>query len=63
MRKPAFAAAVLAAVSCAPVAAQQDMSNVEIRAVQVRPGVAVLFGNGGNIGVSYGGDGTILVDD
>lgn len=63
MLKPAFAAAVLAAVSCAPVAAQQDMSNVEIRAVQIRPGVAVLFGNGGNIGVSHGEDGTILVDD
>lgn len=63
MRKPAIAAAILAAVSCAPVAAQQDMSNVEIRAVEIRPGVAVLFGNGGNIGVSHGEDGTILVDD
>jgi cyclase len=63
MRKPAIAAVMLAAVSCAPVAAQQDMSNVEIRAVEIRPGVAVLFGNGGNIGVSYGEDGTILVDD
>ncbi len=28
-----------------------------------RPGVAVLFGNGGNIGVSYGADGTFIVDD
>lgn len=63
MRKPAFAAAFFAAVSCAPVAAQQDMSNVEIRAVPIKPGVAVLFGNGGNIGVSHGEDGTILVDD
>ena len=63
MRKPAIAAAILAAVSCAPLAAQQDMSNVQIRAVEIRPGVAVLFGNGGNIGVSYGEDGTILVDD
>lgn len=63
MRKPAIAAAILAAVACAPLAAQQDMSNVEIRAVEIRPGVAVLFGNGGNIGVSHGEDGTILVDD
>jgi cyclase len=63
MRTPAFAAAILASLSCAPVAAQQDMSNVEIRAVPIKPGVAVLFGNGGNIGVSYGEDGTILVDD
>jgi cyclase len=63
MRKQAIAATVLAAVSCAPAAAQQDMSNVEIRAVEIKPGVAVLFGSGGNIGVSYGEDGTILVDD
>ena len=63
MRKHAIIATVLAAVSCAPVAAQQDMSEVEIRAVQIKPGVAVLYGNGGNIGVSYGDDGTILVDD
>lgn len=62
MLRPAFAA-ILAAVSCAPVAAQQDMSDVEVRAVEIKPGVAVLFGNGGNIGVSYGEDGTILVDD
>ena len=47
----------------APVAAQQDMSDVEVRAVEIKPGVAVLYGNGGNIGVSYGEDGTILVDD
>ena len=63
MRQQAIAATVLAAVSCAPAAAQQDMSAVEIRAVEIRPGVAVLFGNGGNIGVSHGEDGTILVDD
>jgi glyoxylase-like metal-dependent hydrolase (beta-lactamase superfamily II) len=63
MRRPLIAASIIAAVSCAPVAAQEDMSEVEIRAVQIKPGVAVLFGNGGNIGVSHGEDGTILVDD
>jgi cyclase len=45
-----------------PVLAQ-DMSKVEIKTEQVAPGVAVLFGAGGNIGVSYGEDGTILIDD
>ncbi len=44
-------------------ASAQDMSEVEITAVEIRPGVAVLFGQGGNIGVSYGADGTILIDD
>ena len=45
-----------------PVGAQ-DLSKVEIKSEQVAPGVAVLFGAGGNIGVSYGEDGTILIDD
>jgi cyclase len=47
----------------APALAQQDMSKVEMKAQQLAPGVAVLFGAGGNIGVSYGEDGTILIDD
>lgn len=53
----------LFALSATPVAAQQDFSKVEVKAEQLAPGVAVLFGAGGNIGVSYGEDGTILVDD
>jgi cyclase len=47
----------------APAYAQQDFSKVEIKTQQLAPGVAVLFGAGGNIGVSYGEDGTILIDD
>lgn len=46
-----------------PALAQQDMSKVEIKPEILAPGVAVLFGSGGNIGVSYGGDGTVLIDD
>ena len=53
----------LFALSAAPVAAQQDFSKVEVKAEQLAPGVAVLFGAGGNIGVSYGEDGTVLIDD
>lgn len=37
--------------------------DAEIKTQQLAPGVAVLFGSGGNIGVSYGEDGTILIDD
>lgn len=55
-----FASAALMIVG--PVIAQ-DLSKVEITTEQVAPGVAVLFGAGGNIGVSYGEDGTILIDD
>lgn len=59
---PLSAAAVLAAAT--PAAAQtQDFSKVEIKSEAVAPGVAVLFGAGGNIGVSYGEDGSVLVDD
>ena len=47
----------------APAAAQQDLSKVEIRTETVTPGLAVLLGAGGNIAVSHGPDGTILVDD
>jgi glyoxylase-like metal-dependent hydrolase (beta-lactamase superfamily II) len=57
-----FAAAFIAAA--APAAAQgQDFSKVEIKVERVAPGVAVLFGSGGNIGLSYGEDGNVLIDD
>ncbi len=47
-----------------PASAQSgDFSKVEIKAEVLAPGVAVLFGAGGNIGVSYGPDGTVLIDD
>lgn len=47
-----------------PALAQDNtMPDVEIRTEQVAPRIAVLFGAGGNIGVSYGADGTVLIDD
>lgn len=54
--------ALLAAA--APASAQQrDFSKVEIKVEKLAPGVAVLFGSGGNIGLSYGEDGNVLIDD
>ena len=41
----------------------QDWSKVEIRAEQVSDHIYVLFGAGGNIGVSTGEDGVFIVDD
>lgn len=55
-------AAVLALPSLAS-AQQQDFSKVEIKTVDVAPGVHMLVGNGGNIGVSSGADGVLLIDD
>jgi len=48
----------------APAArAQDDMSDVEIRVETLTSGLHVLFGRGGNIGLSVGEDGAFLVDD
>jgi glyoxylase-like metal-dependent hydrolase (beta-lactamase superfamily II) len=44
-------------------AAGAHWSAVQIRVERVAPGVAVLFGAGGNIGLSYGADGNIVIDD
>lgn len=44
-------------------ASAQDFSKTEIRVERLAPGVAVLFGAGGNIGLSYGVDGNVIVDD
>lgn len=41
----------------------QDFENVEIKTVEVTEGVYMLMGRGGNIGVSVGDDGVILIDD
>ena len=51
----------LAAGAIAP--AQRNFDEIEITAEEVAPGIAVLFCAGGNIGVSYGEDGTVLIDD
>ena len=58
----ATAATIVLAAGSAEAQAP-DLSKVEIRAESLGPGVAVLFGAGGNIGVSYGPDGTVLIDD
>ena len=43
--------------------AQTDWDKVEIRTVDVAPGIHMLEGAGGNIGVSSGEDGVVLIDD
>jgi cyclase len=56
----AVAATLSAAVSAA---AQQDFSNVQIRAHQVSGSIYYLEGQGGNIGLSIGADGVVMIDD
>ena len=42
--------------------AQQDFSQVQIKATKVAGNVYMLEGAGGNIGVSVGDDGILIVD-
>ncbi|WP_284125492.1 MBL fold metallo-hydrolase [Parerythrobacter aestuarii] len=61
-------AATLACLSlfalAAPASAQTNWDEVEFETIPLAPGVAVLIsGRAGNLGVSYGEDGTILIDD
>ena len=56
-------AVLLAAAVIATPALAQDKSKVEITVERVAPGIAVLFGSGGNIGLSYGEDGNVVIDD
>ena len=59
------AGAVLAAllVPAVPLHAQRDWNAVQIKTIDVAPGIHMLEGAGGNIGVSSGDDGVVLVDD
>ncbi len=43
--------------------AQQDFSKVEVKATHVGGNIYMLTGSGGNIGVSVGPDGILIVDD
>ena len=56
----AFAAGPAAASAVQP---EPDWDAVEITREDLGSGIQVLFGRGGNIAISTGGDGTLMVDD
>ncbi len=56
-------AVVLPLTGAIPLLAQQEMQDVEIRVIEVRTGIYMLAGRGGNIGLSVGDDGAFLIDD
>jgi glyoxylase-like metal-dependent hydrolase (beta-lactamase superfamily II) len=58
-----FLFAALALCFCAVATPAQDFSKVEIKATKVAGSVYMLEGSGGNIGVSVGPDGILIVDD
>ncbi len=51
------------AMSCSQAQNADRFAKVEIKAEKLGEGIAVLFGAGGNLGVSHGPDGTVLIDD
>jgi len=53
----------LALAVASGVWAQRDFSGVEIKTQAVAPGISMLVGAGGNIGVFSGADGVVLIDD
>ncbi|MEA2239993.1 MAG: hypothetical protein QOC81_4717 [Thermoanaerobaculia bacterium] len=54
---------LIAAFAALPLLAQRDFSKVEIKVTKVAGTVYMLEGAGGNIGVSIGDDGIVIVDD
>src|SRR3954469_15757155 len=58
-----LSAVVLTVLACSTARAQQDFSKVEIKTTHVAGNVYMLQGAGGNIGVSAGPDGLLIVDD
>lgn len=61
--KKLLLAAVAASAFIAPSLLAQDWDAVQVRSEKVAGNVHVLFGAGGNIGVSVGDDGVFIVDD
>lgn len=62
MRKLLFLVSLFALVA-GLTWSQQDFSKVEIETIEVAPSVHMLVGAGGNIGVSTGSDGILVIDD
>jgi cyclase len=63
MRKPSLLLPLFLLVAAAAAQQQPDFSKVEIKVTKVAGTVYMLQGYGGNIGVSVGEDGILIVDD
>ncbi len=63
MKKLLYMATLLAVSIPSQLLAQQDFSKVEIESTEVRKGIYMLTGSGGNMGLCVGEDATFLIDD
>jgi glyoxylase-like metal-dependent hydrolase (beta-lactamase superfamily II) len=60
----AFCCGAIAALTSIQALAQPDFSKIEISSTKIKPGLYVLEGTGGgNIGLSVGDDGVLMIDD
>ena len=55
--------AICVAILAQTALAEAPAPDASIQTVEVAPGIYMLIGKGGNIGVSTGADGTFLIDD
>lgn len=69
LRRPPFAGTLILATGLAlarpggAAAQQPDWDSVEVQTIPVADGIYMLKGRGGNMGLSVGSDGTLLIDD
>jgi len=63
MRARLAAFSIALGLAASAFAQQQDFSKVEVVTTKLTPGLAMLVGAGGNIAVSTGADGPVIVDD
>lgn len=63
MKRPLLISSALLIFLCSAHAFAQDFSKVEIKTIKVAGNIYMLQGAGGNIGVSVGPDGILIVDD
>jgi len=61
--KTHFHVITILALGLAAAPAQRDLSQVEIKTIPVAKNIYMLEGSGGNIGVSVGPEGILIVDD
>jgi len=54
---------LIAALAMISPRAGRAEDEVTIRTIEVAPGIAMLMGRGGNLGVSFGVDGVLVIDD
>jgi len=61
--KTTFTLTLIVLMLAKAASAQQDFSKIEVKAIRVADNIYMLTGAGGNIGVSIGKDGILIVDD